>query len=319
MKSYKNWKMLNESFIPGINLGLSHPQSLGIQSNLPGFDLEEKSKKHGKVVTDDEGLDGDDVEECACSKKKGMKKKMKKHMDDDVEMINRRSGNEDGEDDDINDVPTPDDDDDDDDDHDDHDDDDYDDDDDHDDDDHDDDDHEDHDHEDHDDGDGDDDHHDDDDEGEDAAKFGFMKDKKSKKKKRKDEAAFWGDINANYRVPKNEVGTDEEFFDSLARQYGNPHVRFNGGVDRVDEDLLLSPEQQALIDAMPQPGEVGYAPVQRMGGGFAASQQPDLDYLGYGESTEYEESVEESADYEVLCKYFSEDVARELIEKKRSR
>lgn len=317
MKSYKNWKLVNESFIPGMTLGLSHPQALGLQSNLPGVSLSEKKKMSGDVFTDD----GDD--DCSCKgkgkdKKKGKKKhddekmkfskkKMKKHMEDDVDDVD----GSDHDDDDVNNVDVPDD---------------------HGDDDHGDDDHDD-DHDDHDDHDddgdgedhgeddgdeegddhGDDDH--DDDEGDEAPKFGFMKDKKNSKKKRKDEAAFWEDIDASYRVPKEDQGTDKEFFDSLARQYGNPMVRFNGGVDRVDEDLLLSDEQQALIDAMPQPGEVGYAPSQRLGGSFAQSEQPSLGYLPYGES--YEESVEDSEDFEVLCKYFSESVARDLIEKKR--
>jgi hypothetical protein len=330
MNSYKTWQTLNESFFPGMTLGLAHPQSLGLQSNLPGISLSEKKKMSGDVFVDDGDGDEDD---CSCKHKKGkgkkkhhepdgdeaelkfskknMKKKMKKHMDDDVEEIDH----DDHDDDDVNDVDVPDDHDDHDDDHDDHDD--HDDDvEDHDDDhdDHDDDDHDD-DVESHDDGDGDDDHHDDD--GEDAPKFGFMKDKKKKsKKQRKDEAAFWEDINANYGVPKNEIGTDEEFFDSLARQYGDPHVRFSGGVDRVDEDLLLSPDQQALIDAMPKPGEVGYAPTQRVGGAFFASQQPDLDSFDYGESTEYDE--DDSNDFEVLCKYFSESVAYDLIQKRKA-
>jgi hypothetical protein len=313
MKSYKNWKLINESFIPGMTLGISHPKSLGLQSNLPGISLSEKKKMGGEVVIDDEEPEGE--EDCSCKHKKSkhhepdgdevkfskkkMKKKMKKHMDGDVNDYGH-------EDDDVNDVDVPDDDHEDDD-HDDHDD--YDDDemsDDHDEEDHEDD----HDEEDHEDDHDEEDH--DEDDGDDAPKFGFMKDKK--KSKRKDESAFWEDISANYHVPKNEIGTDKEFFDSLARQYGNPHVRFSGGVDRVDEDLLLSPEQEALINAMPRPGEVGYSPVQRLGGGFTPVEEPDLDYTGYGESTEYDE--EDASDFEVLCKYFSESVARDLIEKR---
>lgn len=244
--------------------------------------------------------------------KKNMKKKMKKHMEDDVEDIKDDLGGDEFDDDDVNDVETPDDDDFDDEeddlggDEDDFDDegDDSDD--------------------DEDEGEfgGDDEggEDDDDDEGDDAPKFGFMKDKKKCKKMKKNmkqENAFWGDIEANYKVPKDDMGTDKEFFDSLARQYGNPHVRFNGGVESVNEDLLLSPEQQALINAMPKPGEVGYAPSQRLGGDFSSSDQPDLEDMGYGECTDYEQVVEESADYEVLCKYFNEDVAYELITKRR--
>lgn len=42
MKSYKQWKLINESFFPGMTLGVSTPQALGgLRSNLP---LSEKKK-----------------------------------------------------------------------------------------------------------------------------------------------------------------------------------------------------------------------------------------------------------------------------------
>jgi hypothetical protein len=324
MKSYKQWKLVNEAVFPSMNLGLVQPQTIGgVRSNLPGIsDLNEKKKMNGKVVVDEpedvDVEDGDDDHGCSCKdkkskkgdeiafSKKNMKKKMKKNMGDDLDLSDDSLESDD--DDDINSVETPDDD------GDDHGDDDHDD--DHDDEGGDDDDH------------GDDDHDDDhDDEGgeDDAPKFGFMKDKKKgnkskekeKKKKKVDEQTFWQDINS-YRVAKNVNISEDDFFNSLARQYGNPKdERFSSGVqgDGVNEDLLLTPDQMALISSMPKPGEVGYAQ-QRLGGEFGSSEVPELASLPYGES--YEESVEESSDYEVLCKYLNEDIARSLIEKKRS-
>ncbi len=377
MKSYKNWKLINESFITGRTLGLSHPQSLGLHSNRGLAGIEETKKKMGGDVMSDDcscknkkkkknmrdsskeeddryvdrsekgrkrwrsqadaeenfekaqsSDDYDDTEYAAKQSasfpkyktKQNMKKKMKKHMSDDVDDV--EDFDHEGDDDDVNDVDVPE--------------------------------KGDHDEEDHDEPDGDEDgpdmegdgdgegdeeesgeddddggedfHGEDDDddgegdEGDDAVKFGFMKDKKKEwKKKRKDESSFWEDIDKNYRVPQEEIGTDEEFFDSLSRQYGNPHVRFHGGVDRFDEDLLLSPDQQALIDAMPKPGEVGYAPNQRLGGEFDGYETPVLGHLPYGESAEDDYDEEDAQDFEVLTKYFSESVAYDLIQKKNSR
>lgn len=313
MKSFRNWQLIQESFIPGINLGLSKPQNLGLNSDLGLSKIDEKKKTPGKVMRDEDG-------DCGCVGKKNMKevpnkkskkeekvpfskKKVKKHMEDDVDDISgdedinsvkisgkKRHGDEDDDDVDFSvgdDVDGD---------------------------------------EDHEDGDedvlGDEDHDDDmdddeeglegdddmDDDGEDAPKFGFMKDKKNK---RRDENSFWEDIDANYQVPSEEGDTDEEFFNSLARQYGNPRVRHNGGVERVDEDLLLSDEQQALIDAMPQPGEIGYAPTARVGDNYG--------YSSYEESDDGDYTDEDSDDFEVLTKYFAESVAHDLISKKNKR
>jgi hypothetical protein len=334
LNSYKNWKLVQESVFPGMTLGISHPQTLGLHSNLPGVSLSEKKKMHGDVLRDDEPEDDvvDDVEDgeseedggddCSCKNKKvafskkKMKKCSKKNMKKKMHGGMDLSDDEvDDEADDVNDIETPDDDGADEGDWEDE-----------------------ESHDDEEDGEegGDDwedseedgDGEEEDEGGDEAPKFGFMKDKKKdwgknkkkgwdKKKEKKVEEQFWADL-STYNVPKSESGTDEEFFDSLARQYGNPKARFHGGVDRVDEDLLLTPDQQSLIDAMPKPGEVGFGPEQRLGGGFAPSEVPDMDYMPYGENTEYEEAVEESADFEVLCKYLSEDVARGLIERRRN-
>jgi hypothetical protein len=307
MKSYKQWKMINESFLTGMTLGVTTPQALGgLRSNIP---LSEKKKMDGKVVVDDKDL-GDDHEDdaaedmdddhddeggCSCNKKgdkevafakKNMKKKMKKKMEDSDE-------EKDGEEDDVNDVETPNSSD-----------------------------EGDAEEGDNDDDDGGEDH--DDDEGDDekdAAKYGFMKDKKDKKKKKKEKVdeQFWNDIQS-YHVPKTSDETDKEFFDSLARQYGNPQKeRYSSGVhgDGINEDLLLTPDQWNLINSMPKPGEIGFSPNQRLGGGFAQSEEPELETLPYGES--YEEQTEDNSDFEVLCKYFTEDVARGLVEKRRDR
>jgi hypothetical protein len=311
MKSYKQWKMVNEAVFPTLNLGISHPQTIGgLRSNMPGVgELSEKKKMSGKVVVDEPEVDDtEDSDEgdhdCSCDDKKDkqiafskknmkkkMKKKMTKKMEDELE--DDLSDDDVGEEDDVNDVETPDDD-------------------------HDDDHDEegdDHDEDDHEEGDGEeDDHHDEED---DAPKFGFMKDKKGKKKdkkkeKEKVEESFWNDIE-RYHVPKANMETEKEFFDSLARQYGNPKTeRYSSGVqgDGVNEDLLLTPDQEALINSMPNPGEVGYSPSHRLGG-FASSEQPELATVG--EDTDYEDSVEDSVDYKVLCKYVSENVARKLI------
>lgn len=267
MRSYKNWKLVNESVIPGRNLGISTPQSLGLQSNVP---LSEKK-----------GVPEDEKKKCCC-------KNMKKHMKDELEEPH-------DDEDDVNSVEVP--------------------------------------------GDeespeekdivgdeeeseeetgeeeiGDeevgDEEEEEDDGGEDAVKFGFMKDKKAKKKKMEEQ--FWQDI-SNYNVPKEAGESDEEFFGSLSRQYGDPHLRHHGGVDKVEdqvnEDLLLSPDQEALIAAMPNPGDPGYAPQGRLGGGFMASGDVGLDTFPYGEADE--------SDYQVLRKYLSESVARDLINKKK--
>jgi len=316
MNSYKQWKQLNESSMPfgSRALVISTPPTIGgLQSQIPL--ISEKKKMDGKVVADELGDDEDEGHKCSCSdkgdkhddhdddhddeklsfsKKAKMKKKMKK-MDDEV--------------------PEEED-------HDDHDED-------HEEEDHHDDDHEDEDEDD----DHDDDHDDEEEEGEEggeedlsddreAEKYGFMKDKgkkmskKDKKrwKKKKMEEQFWQDL-GTYATPKHSGGSEKEFYQSLQRQYGNPTEKHSGGLfgNGVNEDLLLTPDQEALIDAMPRPGEPGFAPRGRMNT-FGSSEQPELASLPYGESVDNDEA----ADFEVLKKYFSESVARELIEKRRS-
>lgn len=60
MLSYKQWKMLNESVFPSFNLGIANPSNLGVQSQS-GFamDIEEGKKK---MLGDDETGDGEMVE-----------------------------------------------------------------------------------------------------------------------------------------------------------------------------------------------------------------------------------------------------------------
>lgn len=107
MLSYKNWKLLEESF--GFsNLGIKTPQNIGSVGNLAGLD--EASKKMKKKMLEDDAVPTDEVpdegteeeedegeetesepKDCGCDDKKmcckGMKKKMKKEAceEDDEE------------------------------------------------------------------------------------------------------------------------------------------------------------------------------------------------------------------------------------------
>ena len=70
MKSYKNWKLVNESLFP---LGLSQPQTVGgLVGNTPIAEAKKKIKGNDAEM-DDNG----DSEEHTCSCNKNMKKKMK--------------------------------------------------------------------------------------------------------------------------------------------------------------------------------------------------------------------------------------------------
>jgi len=134
----------------------------------------------------------------------------------------------------------------------------------------------------------------------DQSKYGFMnKDKKKKckmasKKMMKDHDEFAADLKKNYLVPRpRKVLDDTEFIRSLQSDF-RPF-------QPVKEDFLIPPTDDRLLvanDTEPQPGEVGFAPQQRMG--------------------EIPANIAESADYEVLCKYFDSDFALELIKKRQA-
>jgi hypothetical protein len=311
MKSYKNWKLVNESLFP---LGLSQPRTVG---GLVGKAPLEESKKKMKGKMHDEDADDDHDEggeEHSCSCDKNMKKKMKgedgfknskqtpkdhsgekswskekkKKMGDGMDdapmmKMKKKKPTDDvhDDDDDVEDDHIEDDDDVDggdddtggDDDH--HDDD-------------------------HDEEGGDDDDHDHDEEGGDEMdmkKYGFMKKKmKAMKKKMKamKEAAvqFEKDISEYPDMPQDHSqDSEKEFFASLARQFGKPNQKFSSG---LSEDLLIplnDPNAPAYEAPEPQPGDVGYAPQGRVG------------VIGsYAESTEFT----------TLCKYLGEEAARKL-------
>lgn len=297
MKSYKNWKLVNESLFP---LGLSQPKGVGgLVGNTP---IEESKKKmKGKMrdedVDVDEEEDGDE-EEHTCSCNKNMKKKMKdddkdkdkknspkakkKKMDGEDIMANPammkkkpkpvEDEEEDDDDDDMGDdeedneddvVNDKDDD------------------------------------EEDDMGDDEEDNEDDDsdDDNEDMKKYGFMKKKmKAMKKKMKkmhaEAVAFEKNISEYPDMPQDHSqDSEKEFFASLSRQFGKPYARFSSG---LSEDMLVplnDPNAPNYVAPEAKPGEVGYAPQGRVG------------VIGsYAESTEFS----------TLCKYLGEEAARKL-------
>lgn len=135
MLSYKQWKMLNESF--GVTLGVASPNNLGLNKSAFGLD-EAKMKKSKKkmdvedadgelaepgkpsddpevVGSDDEGMDDEGMDDekspcgekkfCKASKKKSLKKSKKKMWsDDDDKDGNIEGGDDAGMDDDEGDV-----------------------------------------------------------------------------------------------------------------------------------------------------------------------------------------------------------------------
>jgi hypothetical protein len=306
MKSYKNWKLVNENLFP---LGLSQPRTVGniINSNTAPIE-ESKKKMKGDVEIDNDDDSDDDEHTCSCNK--NMKKKMKgedgmknskqtpkdhsnekswskegkkKKMGDEIEepmMMKKKKPVDDVEDDDddIEDDHVEDDDDDIEDDSDVEDDGD-------------------------DDGDGDDDmDNDSDDDAEDMKKYGFMKKKmkkmKKKMKKMQAEAALFEKNIAEYPdMPvDHSQDSDAEFEASLRRQFGKPNQKFSSG---LSEDLLIplndpnAPNYVAPEE--PGPGDIGYAPTGRLG------------VIGaYSESTEFS----------TLCKYLGEEAARKLYKNK---
>lgn len=65
MLSYKQWRMLNESVFPSFTLGVTSPNNLGVVGGN-GVGLEEaKGKKMGKKMHGDEGEDGELVDAIA--------------------------------------------------------------------------------------------------------------------------------------------------------------------------------------------------------------------------------------------------------------
>lgn len=298
MKSYKNWKLVNESLFP---LGLSQPRTVG---GLVGNTPIEESKKKMKGKMHDEDVDVDDEgdgDEHTCSCNKNMKKKMKgedgmknskqtpkdhsgekswskekkKKMGDEMEapmMMKKKKPVDDIEDDeeDVEDDHIEDDDDDVVDDEEGGDD--------------------------EEEGDEDDDMGGDEDDT-DMKKYGFMKKKmkamKKKMKKMQAEAvAFEKSISEYPDMPQDHSqDSEKEFFASLARQFGKPNARFSSG---LSEDMLVplnDPNAPDYVAPEAAPGEVGYAPQGRMG------------VIGaYSESTEFS----------TLCKYLGEEAARKL-------
>lgn len=302
MKSYKNWKLVNESLFP---LGLSQPRSVGgLVGNTPI--AEAKKKMKGKMhdedvdMDDDEDKGGDDDHTCSCNKnmkkkmkgddgknskqtpkdhsgEKSLSKEKKKKMGDEMEappMMKKKKkpvdddmGDEEEDDDDMGDEEDDDDDvkdsgD--------------------------------------DEGEGDDDSEDveGDDDDHEMEKYGFMKKKmkkmKKKMKKMQAEAAqFEKDISQYPDMPEDHSqDSEKEFFASLSRQFGKPNQRFSSG---LSEDMLVPLNDPNAPDYVapeePGPGEVGYAPTGRMG------------VIGaYSESTEFS----------TLCKYLGEEAARKL-------
>lgn len=298
MKSYKNWKLVNEALFP---LGLSQPRTVGgLVGNTPIAESKKKmkGKMHDEDVVDDEG-DDEGGEEHTCSCNKNMKKKMKgedgmknskqtpkdhsgekswskekkKKMGDEMEapmMLKKKKppvddvdDEEDVEDDHIED------------------------------------DEEEGDEVEGDEEEGGDDEGDEveDDDGEEMGKYGFMKKKmkamKKKMKKMQAEAAqFEKDISEYPDMPQDHSqDSEKEFFASLSRQFGKPNERFSSG---LSEDMLVplnDPNAPNYVLPEVQPGEVGYAPSGRVG------------VMGsYAESTEFT----------TLCKYLGEEAARKL-------
>lgn len=108
MQSYKKWKTLNESFGPGsFNLGLSNPTNLGLSSQFGSFTDVIEGKKKSKADSDTDAVevdvDGeagwddveDDVEEgCGCnaSKKKSAKKSTKTAAKKSTKTAAKKSG-----------------------------------------------------------------------------------------------------------------------------------------------------------------------------------------------------------------------------------
>lgn len=134
-----------------------------------------------------------------------------------------------------------------------------------------------------------------------AKKYNFMKKKMQKKMKKKMREAKDFDVDiSKYPAPPEDHSqdTEAEFFASLTRQFGNPGQRFASG---LSEDLLIplndpnAPNYQAPA-VQPGPGEVGYAPQGRIG------EMPD-----------YAAATEEATEYNVLKKYFGESAARKAI------
>lgn len=96
---------------------------------------------------------------------------------------------------------------------------------------------------------------------------GVVKGAMSMKKKMKKESfidSLADDYGTEQNIPQtDDPGFREEFFKSLARQFGNPNQKFSDGT--VEEDVLVSQPGEVMVDE-PQPGQVGYAPVAPVGG-----------------------------------------------------
>lgn len=97
--------------------------------------------------------------------------------------------------------------------------------------------------------------------------LGFMK-KKMKKESVEDMLA---DLSNAYLSPKNQMGTEEEFLRSMKTYNYDPKQKFDDGMSFLKKEDLLIPApvvEQPAAPAAPAPGEVGFAPQQKMDMGY---------------------------------------------------
>jgi hypothetical protein len=253
MLDFTKWQMINESLTgAGFSLGLGKPQTLGGLIGKFQY-LDEKKKHMSKDVekdeldaeeADDENLDDDmgedeeDAEECGpkfCNGKKMMKKKMKNECDcDDKKKPVEMDADADG-DEDMGDEDV-----------------------------------------------------DGEEDGEGAegdediafsgskdkkVPLGFMKKKMAKKMKKESVEDFMSNLSSSY-TPKPTA--DDDFWTSISGHHYDFNKKFSDGFSEYKEDYLISPEApvaQAETE-QPKPGEVGFAPQQRIDTGLGYDLPP---------------------------------------------
>lgn len=70
---------------------------------------------------------------------------------------------------------------------------------------------------------------------------------------------------------KKMAKENKEWYGSVIGQLNSdPNAKFWDGFSSLEEDVVIAPQDQnaGLVDEQPKPGDVGYAPVQRVGGWF---------------------------------------------------
>jgi hypothetical protein len=100
----------------------------------------------------------------------------------------------------------------------------------------------------------------------------FMKKNDKKKSVKKESADDWMNSFSSYTSPLNQMTSENDFWKDINSYCHDSLQKYNDGMPTVKEDMLIVPSGEQQEQSKPAPGEVGFAPQQKLGD---FSQQPD--------------------------------------------